>query len=114
MIATMLLILGEEWDRGASRRVEENARLRQLFCDAASWISDPSLKARLLELVKTSDDDLRISALEASNCALRAALIDLHAHVESQAGPDASRVEESIWRELVESTERRRLSIAQF
>ena len=114
MIATMLLILGEEWDRSASRRVQENARLRQLFRDAASRVNDPSLKSRLLELVETSDHDLRISALEASNCALRAALIDLQAHVETQVGSDARRIEQLIWRELVESTERRRLSIAQF
>jgi hypothetical protein len=114
MIATMLLMVGDEWDRGASRRVEENTRLRELFRAAISWVNDPSLKGRLLELVQTTDGDLRISALEASNSRLRGALIDLQAHVELQSNPEARRIEASIWRELVESTQRRRLSLAQF
>jgi hypothetical protein len=114
MIATMLLIVADEWDRGASRRVEENARLRELFRAAVSCVNDPLLKARLLGLGQTTDGDLRISALEAANSTLRAALIDLQTHVESQSGSEARQVEESIWRELVRSTERRRLSLAQF
>jgi len=114
MIASMLAIVSEEWDRAASRRIEENHRLRDLFRDSARAVHDPALKRRLLELAETRDHDFSISALEKNNCALRAALIELHAHVESQSGADARNVEDAIWNELLKSTERRRLSTAAF
>ncbi len=114
MIAGALSIVGEEWDRAASWRVAENKRLRELFREAAPVVSDSVLRQRLLVLAETPDDDLRISALMANNSALRATLIELHEHVESSQSPDARRVEAVIWLELAESTERRRLSTAQF
>ena len=114
MLATILLIAADEWDRGASRRVEENARMREMFRGAAPVVKDRALRDRLLALAATIDDDVRISTLETSNCRLRAALIDLHAHVEDLEGADARRVEEEIWRELGKSTERRALSTAPF
>ena len=114
MIASLLGIIAEEWDRAASRRIEENHRLREILGEAASVVKDAPLKHRLLELADARDTDFRISALEAGNCALRAALIELHSHVESLSGADARRVEETIWKELVASTERRRLMSAQF
>jgi hypothetical protein len=114
MIATLLAIVGEEWDRAASRRVEENQRLRELFRESAAAMNDGALKTRILELADSRDHDLHISALENNNCTLRAALIDLHAHVESQPSPEARKVETAIWEELAKSTERRRLLSAQF
>jgi len=114
MIATMLAIAGEEWDRGASWRVEENKRLRELFREAAPVVKDTGLRMKLDELIETRDDDLRISALTANNSALRAALIELHRYAESMESAGARRVEAAIWKELLASTERRRLSTAQF
>jgi hypothetical protein len=114
MIATLLSIASEEWDRAASRRFEENQRLREIFRDGATVIKDLSMSARLARLAATCDTDLRISALEESNCELRAALIDLHVQVESQSGSEARKLEETIWAELAHSTERRRLSTAPF
>lgn len=114
MIASMLSLVGDEWDRAASRRIEENDRLRGIFRDAAKVTKNPALNARLTKLAKTKDDDFRISALETGNCALRAALIELHAQIETESGPEARRIEEIIWKELICSTERRRFSSAQF
>lgn len=114
MIATLLAIVSEEWDRAASRRVEENNRLRELFRQAAPVASDAALRSRLLQLAETRDDDFRISALEDNNCALRATLIDLHAHVEALTSEPARKIEAAIWDELAKSTERRRLLSAQF
>jgi hypothetical protein len=114
MVATLLSLVGEEWDRAASRRLEENDRLREIFREAAGVVKDAELKERLAELAETRDRDLRVSALEKSNCELRAALIELHAQVESQTGPEARRLEDVIWKELAASTERRRFSSAQF
>src|SRR5882757_4167970 len=82
MIATMLAIASEEWDRAASRRVEENNRLREIFRASLPTATD-ELRHKLEKLIETRDDDLRISSLTANNSALRAALIELHAIVES-------------------------------
>jgi len=114
MVAALFGIASEEWDRAASRRIEENDRLRELFRQSAPTVNDASLKTRILELAETRDHDFHISALENNNCALRAALIDLHAHVEAQTSPEARKVEDAIWDELAKSTERRRVMSAQF
>ena len=114
MIASMLAIVSEEWDRAASRRIEENQRIRELFRDYARVVNDAALKRRVLQLAESREQEFHISSLEKNNCALRAALIELHAHVESRSGADARKVEDEIWNELVKSTERRRLSTAAF
>jgi hypothetical protein len=114
MIASMLSITGEEWDRSASRRIEENGRLREIFREGAKVSSNAALNTRLIRLAETTDSDFRISALESNNCTLRATLIELHAQIELQSGAEARRLEEIIWKELARSTERRRLSTAPF
>jgi hypothetical protein len=114
MVAALFGIVSEEWDRAASRRVEENDRLRELFRESAPAVNDPSLRTRLLKLAETRDRDFHISALENNNCALRAALIELHTHVELHTSAEARHVEDAIWAELAKSTERRRLMSAQF
>ena len=114
MVATLLVIAADEWDRGASRRLEENQAMRNLFSKAAPIVSDKSLADRLTQLAKTTDIDYRVSALETNNCTLRAALIELHTQVESQSGNEAREIETAIWKEIATSTERRRLSTAAF
>ena len=112
--AIMLQMAAEEWERAASRRVEENEALRALFRDAAAAVADAQLGRRLADAAATRDADLRVSALEAANAALRALLVELHAHVETLAGPAARRVEDAIWAELRRSTERRAMALAPF
>lgn len=113
MIATMLAIASEEWDRAASWRVEENNRLREIFSESLP-IATSELRRKLEKLIETRDDDLRISSLTANNSALRAALIELQVSVEANESVEARKHEDTIWKELLESTERRRLSFAQF
>jgi hypothetical protein len=112
--AIMLQMAAEEWDRAAARRSEENAALRALFREAAPEVADAALRARLAEAAAGADADLRLSVLDASNRALRALLIELHAHVEAQATAGARRVEDAIWAELRRSTERRAFALAPF
>lgn len=112
--ALLLGMVREEWDRAASRRFAENETLRALFRDASSAVSDTDLRRRLEEAEATRDASLLVSDLDRSNDALRALLIELHAHVELQTGPEARRIENEIWRELVASTERRKLGLAPF
>ena len=77
-------------------------------------IEDRALHARLESLASGTDSDFRVSALEKSNCDLRAALTDLHAAIEKTAGARAREIEDQIWSELAKSTERRKFSTAQF
>ena len=109
--AMLLLLVREEFDRAAARRVEENRALRALFADALAAVSDAALGERLAGAAAGVDASLRVPDLEAGNRALRALLIELHAHVEGLAGDEARRIEAAIWRELSASTERRKLSL---
>jgi hypothetical protein len=112
--AMLLVSLREELDRAAARRAEENAALRALFAEAAPAVREAALRERLAGAAGARDASLRVPDLDAANQALRALLIELHAHVETLDGPEARRIEAAIWRELAASTERRRLSIAPY
>ena len=114
MVATLLVIAADDWDRAASRRIEENQAMRMIFRKAAPVVSDKALSDRLAQLASTEDNDIRVSALENNNGTLRAALIDLHTQIESQSGNEAREIETAIWKEIATSTERRRLSTAAF
>ena len=72
------------------------------------------LTATLCLLAGGEDSDLRISALQAVNDALRDALTDLHAFVEGQSGDAAAAINAAIWTELSASTQRRAFASASF
>jgi hypothetical protein len=112
--ALLLTNIREELDRIAERRVDENRALRAIFAQAAPDVADAALRARLAEAAASQEPSLRISALDASNAALRQLAIDLHAYVETQDAPAARRIEASLWRELAASTERRKLGLGAF
>jgi hypothetical protein len=110
----LLGMVREEFERACARRVEENGALRALFARAATDVADTDLRRRLESAAGGTDASLLVSALEKGNDALRALLIELHAHVEGQDAPWARALDAEIWRELVVSTERRRFSLAPF
>jgi hypothetical protein len=115
MITGLLLgMVREESERAVARRVEENAALRALFERALPVVSDAALREKLAGAARTRDDSLLVSALDRSNDALRALLIELHAHVEELSSPAARALDDEIWRELAASTERRKLMMAPF
>lgn len=91
LTSALLGLAAEVWDRQAAILVEENRALRALLDETGE------------------DANLRISALQAENNRLRAALIAAQAAAE--AAGDKVR-EDAIWAELVASTERRKLSTA--
>ncbi len=113
-LGALLTVLREEYDRAAARRVDENRALRRLFTDAVPAVGDTALRAKIEHAAASEDTSFLISELERTNSALRALLIELHAHVEQLATPDARRIETAIWAELAKSTERRRLMLAPF
>lgn len=114
VIAGLLAAVGEEFERAAARRVEENRALRDLFEAAQPQVADAGLRQRLRDAAASEDGSLLVTDLEAENARLRALLIELHAHVEQCPGDEARRLEEAIWSELAASTERRRLSLGPF
>jgi hypothetical protein len=91
LTAMLLNIAAEVWDGEAARLVEENRALRALLA------------------VEGADEDLRLSALKATNDTLRAKLIE--AQIAAEAAGDAAR-QDVIWAELRASTERRKLSVS--
>jgi hypothetical protein len=112
--AILLGMVREEWDRAAARRAEENAALRALFRETSPALADTDLRRRIDEAAAGRDASLLVSDLERANDSLRALLIELHAFVELQPGEAARRIDDLIWRELVTSTERRKLGLAPF
>jgi hypothetical protein len=109
--AMILASIREEIDRAAARRVEENRAMRALFAEAAPNVGDAALRERLTAAAASADASLLVPELDTGNRALRALLIELHAHVEQQRGDAARRIEAAIWRELAASTERRKLAL---
>ena len=107
LTAAVLMMAAEESDRTAHRLVEENRAIRAILKDAATLPPPADLTERLRNLAAGEDSDLRISALQAANDALRDALTDLHAVVETQAGETAAAFDAAIWSELAASTRRR-------
>ncbi|MEZ5481721.1 MAG: hypothetical protein R3E73_05910 [Porticoccaceae bacterium] len=110
MMSQMLEMISEEWDRAASRLVEENTAIREILQQAAEVFNDDNLKTKACE----KDTDLRISHLEQSNHQLRDLLTDIHARAEQTDSAEAHVLEEAIWNELRASVKRRQLSSANF
>ncbi len=109
MGAAMIGMISEHWDKAAADLVEENANMIALLDQGAAAGFGPfggPFEAPLA--------DLRLSALGTLNARLRAALIELHAAVEQAEQSAARAVEDAIWTELARSTERRRISAANF
>ncbi len=114
LCAGLLAVINEEFERAAHRRVEENVAIRGLFAQAAGLDLPADLAERLAALAGGRDTDLHVSALETANAALRAALIELQAAVETRDEPGAQALNIAIWAELTASTERRKLAGGNF
>jgi len=104
----------EEYDRAAENRMQENRAMRKLFADAASIVGDEALRTRLQKAASAEPKSLRIRDLNAANAELSALLIDLHAHIEEQAGPECRELEQKIWDELKGRTQRRAIGFFPF
>lgn len=82
--AVLLLMVAQEFNRGAAIRKSENDSMRQLFGEVAAMAEDalgPALKAASV----ASDSDLTIAALDKSNAELKTLLIALHVFAEDRA-----------------------------
>ena len=107
LTALILGVISEEFERVAHRRIEENRELRKIFKEAVQIVTDGDLKNRLVEASEKMEVDFHTSALDQLNCELQEVFIELHAHVEDLAGPDARALEEIIWQEIEKRVKRR-------
>ena len=113
-LGAMMIAFGEEAERAAARRIDENGALRTLFADAAAHVEDAQLAGRLEEAAAGREASFLVSDLQAANAELRALLIELHERAEALGTAKAQRIDAAIWRELARSTERRKLLMGPF
>jgi hypothetical protein len=106
-IIELLVGVAADLDQAASRLIEENHQIRAVFGNAVQIVTDSDLKERLEAAIQAEDTDFTISALDKSNQALMALLIELHAQVEIQEGEEAKKIETAIWQELTMRAMRR-------
>jgi hypothetical protein len=108
--AALAVIAAQEWDRAASRLVEENVAVTGLLERARLIVIDEKLHERIDDAVaRIPAADLRISALQNENDDLRRLLVDVHAAVDGVPGEQNELLNRLIWDELRESTRRRHL-----
>ncbi len=87
LVGVLLLMVSQEFNRAADIRAKENAAMRALFAEAAG-AAGLALSSRLKKAASETDADLNVATLDRSNAALKALLIELHAHAE-EAGSRA-------------------------
>ena len=108
MTAAMLDMTAEAWDGAADRLVRENAALATLLGQGSTLTGVPAFR----DAAKEEAQDLKISTLERINDQRRRALIALQARIETDQSAQA--LNSAIWDELRASTERRRVTLANF
>lgn len=106
VVAGLMMMAAQEFDRAADIRFAENEDMRGLFRALSPQIADAGLRAELDAASEGRDESLRISALNASNENLRRLLIRLHVQVE-EAGGDTK----PIWDVLKAMAARRTLAL---
>ncbi len=106
VVAVLMFLSAQEFERGAAIRAAENADMRAVFAALAPRIGDAALRAELQKAGAGTEGDLTISALNAVNADLRRLLIRLHAQLDD-SGADAS----AVWTVLKAMAARRTLSL---
>jgi hypothetical protein len=110
-MAYLMIAATEDFDRGASRRIEENKQLRRLFAEAIPVVTDQDLIHRLEKASNSTEEDFKVSALDKINQDFRALFIDLHRHVETMENEKAAALEKKLWIELAASVKRREYAL---
>ena len=104
LLAIMLGMSAQEYDRGADIRFTENSDLRALFAELAPSVDDAELKRELLAAAAAKDASLRISDLNDANYALRRLVTRLQTRAEEDGALAAQR---RIWSVLKAMAEHR-------
>ncbi len=111
LVAFLMLMCAQEYERGAEIRSAENAEMRALFRDIAPILDDTALGTRLSDAGASRDGSSAISALNESNYELRRLLVAAHARIEEIPGKAARNAERDIWNFLKRSADRRLITL---
>ena len=106
VVAALMFMSAQEYDRAADIRVSENVDMRALFKLMAPQIADAGLRRDMEKAAAAREESRRVSSLNATNEALRKVLIRLHAHLD-ETGADAG----PVWDVLKAMASRRVVSL---
>lgn len=106
LIGLMMFMVAGEYDRAADVRHADIEAMRALLRDGLALVRDPSLRATLEAASAATPASLRISALDAVHDQMAAALIDLHAAVETRHDRAGDALAARIWSALVDMSDR--------
>jgi hypothetical protein len=106
VVAALMFMSAQEYDRAADIRATENVDMRALFKLLAPQIADKELRRDLETAASAREESLRIASLNASNEHLRKLLIRLHAHLD-ETGADTR----PVWDVLKAMAARRTLTL---
>ena len=111
MIATLLRMFGQDFDRSAQARLEDIREMQDIFSDAKGLVKDPALAARLAREQDEYETNMGIEALDAVHAEHCALLIQTHAAVELIDTRAAAVVNRAIWAHLERHAERHRYDV---
>lgn len=110
MIATLLGMAAEDYDRAADVLLADEAELAELFDAAQPYSLNPVLQARMAAALASPPEGYRVSQLSARADTAMRVLIDLHEAIEiaqDEGSVWAVVLNGRIWRFLERHTERR-------
>jgi hypothetical protein len=110
MLAGLVRMVGQDFDRAAEVLISDLEATRAIFREATLNIHDADLKRRMAEVVASRPESFAIPVLNAHADVAMRALIDLHEAVEEalDAGADwAPAVDRKIWAFLDEYVAKR-------
>lgn len=106
VVAALMFMSAQEYDRAVDIRVSENVDIRALFKFLAPQVADEKLRHHLETAASAREESFRVSSLNASNEHLRKVLIRLHAHLD-ETGADTK----PVWDVLKAMAARRTLTL---
>ncbi len=114
-IAFLLMFAGQDIDRAGENLATDIGEMQAIFMAAAPLVAshDRAFAAALAGAAAETQGSLRLSALTERKCAHEVLLIQLHACIETQEGPEARAIERAVLGHLRDSTARRALAMPQ-
>ncbi len=99
-VATVLRVLGQEWDGGAARRVATIEDYRRALGEARRALGGELADRvdRQLDEVDPGHLDLRLSTLDRALDELRGTVIEVQIELETDADPESADLRAALWR----------------
>jgi hypothetical protein len=108
VMASLLMVAAEDFDKAADTRLRENSAMRDLFSLSCEDIADSDLRTRLDVASNGQVTSYRVSALQKDNEVLKTLLIELHSFADDNGLADLSA---AIWRLLADFSNGRKIEL---